>query len=240
MKHPLILALLAVTVAAGACGGDEEAGDAPESTPAQRTAPETSRREPAEEADEAPDVEAAEDAARDELPNVPLWKGARFKGTVISDTEVCVDRILTKSSAEAIGGTRTSHVVVTWPELNVGEPQDGPCAKAEENEERAVSAAREFYLRMDDLALALDDAIAAAQNDAAGAVSRIARLRTRIRDRLNDYLLEGGETSVGANLLLSAATTSREAAQAGDVAELADQRSEVAAARAKLAEELKP
>ncbi len=92
---------------------------------------------------------------------------------------------------------------------------------------------------MDDLAIDLEDAISEAQDGAPGAVQQIARLRTRIRNRLNDHLLDGGDTSVGANLLLSAATTAREAAQTGDVAELADQRREIAAARTQLAEDLK-
>jgi hypothetical protein len=121
--------------------------------------------------------------------------------------------------------------------MTTGEPQEGPCAKRPANADRTVRAAHRFFLRMDDDAIPLDDAVAAAQDGDPSAVERIASLRERILDRLNAYLLDGGDTSIGGNLLMSAATTSRDAARNGDVARLADMRREIAKARDKLAEE---
>ncbi len=77
----------------------------------------------------------------------------------------------------------------------------------------------------------------AAQGGEGGAVSRIASARWRIKNRLNKYLLSGGDSSVGGNLLLSSAMTAHEAAQRGEVARLAEARREIADARSKLAEE---
>ena len=135
-----------------------------------------------------------------------------------------------------MGANRTSHVVVSFPALSKGEPQDGLCAKREENSDKAIEAGR-FFLRMDDYALGLKDAVMAAQDGEPNAVERIAKLRSRILKTVNAYLLGGGDTSIGGNLLLSAATTAREAAQAGNVARLADQRREITDARKKLADE---
>jgi 3-oxoacyl-ACP reductase-like protein len=242
MNRSVVCLLLCACLLAG-CGSDDQAttqttASSPTPTAATPTTTvDTAARTTA--AETKPDVAAAVAAVRDELPDIPYWKSAKFKGTVITSDKVCVDRTVTKQSAETLGGGRTSHVVVTFPDLSTGEPQDGPCAKAEQNAARHADAARAFYLRMDDYAIALDQAVSDAQAGAASAADRIGRLRTRIRDRLNDYLLSGGDTSVGANLLLSAATTAREAAQSGDAAELADQRREIAAARTKLAQELK-
>lgn len=93
------------------------------------------------------------------------------------------------------------------------------------------------FLRMDDYALALEDAVKEAQNGESGAIGPISEMRSRILNQINAYLLGGGDESVGGNLLLSAATTAREAARSGDVARLADQRREIADARSKLAED---
>ena len=171
---------------------------------------------------------------RDSLPDSPYWRGTRFRGTATSATEVCVNRTV----KEAIGGAgRTSHVVVSWPDLTLGEPQDGPCAKAAENADRAIRRAHQFYFRMDNAAIALDDAISAAQDGQPGAARRLSQLRRTIRDRLNAYLLAGGDLSVGGNLLLSSATTAVEAAEVADIGRLARVRRDIAEARQRLVEE---
>lgn len=218
------------------CGGET----AEPSKPAAKTPTATSTPEATETASPAPtsaDITAAEQAVKKELPDIPLWQGARFTGKAAGATEVCVDRVITKASADAVGGEQTSHVVVSLPGLSTGEPQDGPCAKADENADKAIEASRRFFERTDDDAIALDEAVNAVQDEEAGAVERLARLRTRISKRVSNYLLASGETSIGGNLLVSAATTAREAARAGDVARLAKLRRDIAEARAKLAEE---
>ncbi len=67
-------------------------------------------------------IAKAEEAASSELPDVPYWQGATFKGTAMSKSKVCVDR--TKED-----GTNAGFVVVTFPDESVGEPQDGTCGK---------------------------------------------------------------------------------------------------------------
>lgn len=102
---------------------------------------------------------------------------------------------------------------------------------------RPSRRSRRFYERTDDDAIALDEVVAAVQNDEAGATERLAALRNRISKRVSNYLLKTGETSVGGNLLVSAATTARTASRSGDVARLAEVRRYIAEARSKLAEE---
>lgn len=219
-----------------ACGGEDAepsppAGSAPKTTRAPATTP------AAKSSPNANDVASAERAAKEDLPDIPLYKGARFKGKAQGENKVCVDRTITKSSAALVGGARTSHVVVTLPDLAIGEPKDGPCAKASENADKAIEAAKRFYLRVDDDAIQLDEAVSAVQNETPGAAARLSRVRDRLDKRVTDYLLDSGETSIGGNLLVSAATTAREAAQRGDVARLAKVRKDIAEARAKLADE---
>jgi hypothetical protein len=229
------LALIGALVAFGlaGCGGDESLAQPqpitePTPTAATATAPTTA-------AEPKPDVNAAEDAARDALPHLPVWKGTKFNGRVTNHSKVCVDRRFTKDSASVVGGERRSHVSVSWPDLKVGKPQSGPCAKAEEVDVRQAEAARRFYLAMDNLAVQLDEAILAAQDDKPGTADRLSALHGRIYDQLNQYLL--ANTSVGGNLVASAATAASNAARDGDVAEMTRQRREVAEARNRLADE---
>lgn len=233
----VLLALLALVLSA--CGDDEsESAGSTTSTPATTPAePATTTAAPEPEPEPEPDVDAAEAAARDDLPDIPLWEGTKFKGTVVSDSEICVDRVLAKEKASVVGGARTSHVIVSWPSLEVAdEAEDGPCARREETADKELEAARAHYLAMDDLAIKLEDAVRAAQDEETGAVDRVARMRERIESRVTKYLLAGGD-SIGGNLLLSAATSARDAARDGDVATLARQRREIADARGKLADE---
>lgn len=107
----------------------------------------------------------------------------------------------------------------------------------ERKSDAEIERGREFYLRMDDLAIALDDAIDQALDGDPAGVQQISRLRAQILDRVNDHLLAGGDTSVGGNLLLSAATQAREAARSGNLPRLVDARRDITEARNKLAQE---
>ena len=227
--------LFALLVVLGGCGSEPGADRAATAT-ATRTPSATATPQPTA-TPVRPDVQAAEQAAREELPDIPLWKDTHFRGTVTGETRTAWTASSPSPPRRTLGGSRRSHVVVSWPQLTVGKPKDGPCAKATENADKAVDASRRFFLRTDNDALALDDAVKAAQDGDSGALQRIRAVRGRIADRLNRYLLDGGDTSVGANLLLSAATTAQEAARDGDQARLADQRREIADALRKLAEE---
>lgn len=232
-----VVALLATMLFAAGCG--DESTDSANRTDSPTTAARTDLPpEPKPDVALAKDpanVAAAVRAVREDLPDIPLYEGATFKGAAVSDTEVCVSRTLTDQHADTLGGLRTSHVVVTVPDMTIGEHLDGPCGTPPPD---AAAKVQRFFLAMDDLAIQLDEAIGLAQNGDASTVGRIEGLRKRIEKRNYAWLLSGADTSVGANLLQSAATTARDAARRGDQARLADQRREVAAARAKLASEL--
>jgi hypothetical protein len=78
----------------------------------------------------AAQIKEAEEVVRDELPSIPLWEKATFRGVATQSGDVCVDRIYSKDSAELLGGGRSAgYVTVTVPELTTGEPRDGKCAR---------------------------------------------------------------------------------------------------------------
>ena len=114
--------------------------------------------------------------------------------------------------------------------------QDAPLESPSAAPENQTTPGNRFYLRMDSNAISLDKAVGMALDNDPNARERIGRLRSKIRERVNGWLLKGNE-SVGGNLLLSAATQAREAAGAEDLSSLADARREIAEARSKLAEE---
>ena len=115
---------------------------------------------------------------------------------------------------------------------------DPSSSEPTEESDAEILAAQRFYVQMDDDAIALDDAITAAQAgdfDATSgrvevsdeAIRRLRRLSQRIDSRVTDYLLDEGQESVGGNLLASAAETAPGGAQRGDLADLARARGQV-------------
>jgi len=236
--RPVLLLPALIAVFAG-CGSDEGADTTTEAKKpsASPTATAAATTEPVAPSRQPGAVDAAERAVKTDLGDSPIWKGTVLTGRATSDTEVCIDRKVTAEVAEDLGfKTRTSHVVVAVPGNRIGEPQDGPCVKAAETAEKANEAGKAFYLKLDDLALQLDDAIAAAQKSEAGAVDRLASLGKRIAKAVTDYTLTG-ETSIGGNGIQSDATTAVEAARTGDVQRLAQMRARLRDDRSKLAEE---
>ena len=78
----------------------------------------------------ASQIEEAEKVVRDELPAIPLWEKATFRGVATEDGDVCVSRILAKQSAELLGGGRaSSYVIVAIPAFTTGKPLDGRCGR---------------------------------------------------------------------------------------------------------------
>ncbi|MFE4835185.1 DUF2511 domain-containing protein [Arthrobacter sp. NPDC056691] len=74
-------------------------------------------------------VTKAEAAAQAELPNAPIWKGMTFKGVVIDESEVCVDRTWPAGGGPEKRGGNAGYVVVSFPGVAVGKPQDGTCTE---------------------------------------------------------------------------------------------------------------
>lgn len=178
------------------------------------------------------DVRTAENAVRDELPNTPYWKGYRFRGRIKNARLICVDRVPPASEVDPL----VSHVMVSWPSFQTGEPKDGPCARAAQTADRAIVAARNFYLKTDDDAIALEAAVIELQNGRTSAVSKIEQIAQRLRLRLSNY----PESSYGGNLLLSSAVTAAEegAKSEPNLRRLVSVRLDINEARASLAKEI--
>jgi hypothetical protein len=70
----------------------------------------------------------AESATQAELSDAPIWEGMIFRGTVVSSTEICVDRTWAPGGGPDDLGGVAGYVVVTFPEETTGEPQNGVCA----------------------------------------------------------------------------------------------------------------
>ena len=82
--------------------------------------------------------------------------------------------------------------------------------------------------------IALDDAIVRVFSGDLTASRAVRRIRRLVLRRVNQRLLNGGNTSVGSNMLLSAATTAREAIGNGDLQRLASARRQISEARRRL------
>lgn len=74
-------------------------------------------------------VTKAEVAAQAELTNAPIWKGMTFKGVVVDASEICVDRTWAPGGGPEKLGGNAGYVVVSFPSVAVGKPQDGTCAE---------------------------------------------------------------------------------------------------------------
>lgn len=73
-------------------------------------------------------VAAAEAAVQAELPDAPIWKGMSFEGAIVNESEVCVDRTYEPGGGlDGLGGS-AGYVVVRFPMVTLGKPQDGLCA----------------------------------------------------------------------------------------------------------------
>jgi hypothetical protein len=70
----------------------------------------------------------AEGAVQAELPDAPIWKGMTFKGVVVDESEICVDRTWAPGGGPDKLGGNAGYVVVSFPAVAPGKPQDGTCA----------------------------------------------------------------------------------------------------------------
>lgn len=147
------------------------------------------------------------------------------------------DKSAESDTADAPATTKEEAPSTTTEETTPAEEQP-PSKPPKQNNSDPAAQAQRFSMQMDDYAIALDEATGQALDGDRAATQRIARLRNKIMDGVNDRLLEGGDTSVGGNLLLSAATQARDAARSGNLPRLADARRDIAEARNRLAEEL--
>ena len=73
-------------------------------------------------------VTKAEAAVQAVLPNAPIWKDMTFKGVVVDESEICVDRTWAQGGGPDKLGGNAGYVVVSLPAVALGKPQDGTCA----------------------------------------------------------------------------------------------------------------
>ncbi|MET3934867.1 hypothetical protein [Arthrobacter sp. OAP107] len=110
------------------------AGCAAPSSPTAQEAPTPSTSTPSTAAapvstlTDAERVTEAEAAVKAELPNAPIWKGMTFKGVVVDESEICVDRTWAPGGGPEKLGGNAGYVVVSFPAVTLGKPQDGTCA----------------------------------------------------------------------------------------------------------------
>lgn len=101
---------------------------APVSPTAEETSTPSTSAAPVITLTDAERVSKAEAAVQAELPNAPIWMGMTFKGVVVDESEICVDRTWAPGGGpDALGGN-AGYVVVSFPAVALGKPQDGTCA----------------------------------------------------------------------------------------------------------------
>lgn len=116
----LVTAALALSACLTSCG-DERGSGAAGSTEAAET--ETQDLAAAE----AETVSRAEDLVLGGLGDAPIWEGVTANGTFIDSETVCVDRTYGDTGGLDGDGGNAGYGVVTFPEEELGEPQDGKC-----------------------------------------------------------------------------------------------------------------
>lgn len=100
---------------------DPSAGSATTATPTGTTPPQLTESEM---------ISQAENAVKAELPDIPIWEGTTFEGVILRDNAVCVDRTYAEGKGITDLGGSAGYVVVAFPALSLGEPQDGVCKDA--------------------------------------------------------------------------------------------------------------
>lgn len=73
-------------------------------------------------------VTKAEASVQAVLPNAPIWKGMTFKGVVVDASEICVNRTWAPGGGPEKLGGNAGYVIVSFPAVTLGKPQDGSCA----------------------------------------------------------------------------------------------------------------
>ena len=136
-KTPTGVALIALFLAG--CAATASPTDETSSTQATTAAEITSAPPaPATTVTDAERVTHAEAAVLATLPDdVPIYKGMTAKGDVINESEICVDRTWRPGGGIGQKGGNAGYVVVRFPEVTLGEPQDGLCKSYVPAEEKS-------------------------------------------------------------------------------------------------------
>jgi hypothetical protein len=101
---------------------------APASPTAEETSTPLTSATPVNTLTDAERVTKAEAAVQAVLPNAPIWKGMAFKGVVVDESEICVDRTWAPGGGPDDLGGNAGYVVVSFPAVALDKPQDGTCA----------------------------------------------------------------------------------------------------------------
>lgn len=131
----------------------------------------------------------------------------------------------------AASGTETAATSTPTPTSSAVAAPAAPGAADDEQTDGQIQRERQFFLRLDDEAVALDAAVAQVQDNKPGAEQRLRQTERRIHAIHTEYVLTGEDTGVGANLLLSAAGNALEFVRIGEMERLASIRRDIAEAR---------
>ncbi|MBD8102493.1 DUF2511 domain-containing protein [Plantibacter sp. CFBP 8775] len=116
-SHAPLLSAVIVAVLLSGCSSASSTDESPEPLPSVETGNLTDDERLAR------SVRLVEEA----LPDAPIWEGMTFVGLVVDESEICVDRTWGPGNSTD-SGSAAGYVVVTFPEEELGEPQDGLCA----------------------------------------------------------------------------------------------------------------
>lgn len=104
--------------------------------------------------------------------------------------------------------------------------------------EREEEVRREFYLALDDQAIAFDDVLGRAVNGNANADAALAKIRKRVTDLVRDYKGDGGNTTPGITAFQRAIADALSAVKSSERRKMVEARVAGQKARAQFADDL--
>jgi hypothetical protein len=110
--------------------------------------------------------------------------------------------------------------------------------KAESESDKRIEAQRDFFLALDDQAIAFDDVMGRALNGDASADAALAKLRKRVTDLVYDYSVGGGDTTAGVTAFQGAIADAVSALNSSDQRKMVKARVAGQEARAEFAGDL--
>jgi hypothetical protein len=104
--------------------------------------------------------------------------------------------------------------------------------------EREAEVRREFYLALDDQAIAFDDVLGRALDGDANADAALAKIRRRVTDLVHDYTADGGNTTAGITAFQGAIADAVSALNSSDRRKMVEARVAGQKARAQFTDDL--
>lgn len=116
--------------------------------------------------------------------------------------------------------------------------ESAPEPKSESTADKRIEAEREFFMALDDQAVALDDVLDRAVDGDASADAALAKIRNRVTDLVYGYAVDGGDTTAGISAFQNAIADAVSALNSSDQRKLVKARVAGQDARAQFADDL--